>query len=81
MTTQTLTEPDVEQSTEQGPGRFAHYVKKGKIAEAVVMGTPVEALCGYVWVPSRDPKKLPVCPECQAIYDDNEAITLARNSM
>ena len=33
------------------------------------MGTPVEALCGYVWVPSRDPKSLPICEECKSIYE------------
>ena len=33
------------------------------------MGTPVRALCGKVWVPSRDPKRFPVCPECKEIYD------------
>jgi hypothetical protein len=26
--------------------RFAHYVKKDKIVESAVMGTPVVALCG-----------------------------------
>ena len=33
------------------------------------MGTPVEALCGFVWVPSRDPKQLPVCEKCKGIYE------------
>ena len=35
--------------------RFSHYVPKAKLTEAMVMGTPVTALCGKVWVPSRDP--------------------------
>ena len=26
-------------------------------------------MCGKVWVPSRDPKKYPVCPECKEIYE------------
>jgi hypothetical protein len=26
-------------------------------------------LCGKVWVPSRDPSKYPVCPECAKIRD------------
>ncbi len=58
---------DVEQTTETGEPARAHIVKVGpgenaaaKILEARVMGTPVEALCGHVWVPSRDPKQLPV---------------------
>jgi hypothetical protein len=49
--------------------RFAHYVDKDKIVDSAVLGTAVVALCGKVWVPSRDPKKFPVCPECKEIYD------------
>lgn len=49
--------------------RFSHYVPKDKLTEAMVMGTPVVALCGKVWVPSRDPKKFPVCPMCKELYD------------
>ena len=49
--------------------RFSHYVPKDKLTEAMVMGTPVIALCGKVWVPSRDPEKYPVCPECKEIWE------------
>ena len=49
--------------------RFSHYVPKNKLTEAMVMGTPVVALCGKVWVPSRNPDKFPVCPECKEIWD------------
>jgi hypothetical protein len=49
--------------------RFSHYVPKDKLTEAMVMGTPVVALCGKVWVPSRDPQKFPVCPECKEIWE------------
>jgi hypothetical protein len=56
--------------------RFSHYVEKDKLTEAMVMGTPVVALCGKVWVPSRDPEKYPVCPECkdawQKLRDDDK---------
>ncbi len=37
--------------------------------EAMVTGTPVRALCGKLWVPSRDPEKFPVCPTCKEIYE------------
>lgn len=47
--------------------RFAHYVRKEKILESAVSGTPVIALCGKVWVPGRDPSKFPVCPVCKEI--------------
>lgn len=49
--------------------RFAHYVRKEKIVESAVTGTPVIALCGKVWTPSRDPGRFPVCPECREIYE------------
>jgi DUF3039 family protein len=49
--------------------RFSHYARKDKLTEAMVMGTPVVALCGKVWVPSRDPKKYPVCPTCKEIWE------------
>ena len=61
-----------EQTKNLEPGdheRFSHYVRKEKIIESAVMGTPVVALCGKVWVPGRDPQKFPVCPMCQEIYD------------
>ena len=50
--------------------RVAHYVQKDKITESAVTGAPVIALCGKVWVPNRDPKKFPVCPECKEIYEE-----------
>lgn len=49
--------------------RFSHYVPKDKLTEATVMGTPVIALCGKVWVPNRAPEKFPVCPECKEIWE------------
>ena len=49
--------------------RFSHYADKDKIMEAMVTGTPVVALCGKVWVPTRDPKNFPVCPMCQELYE------------
>ena len=49
--------------------RFAHYVKKDKIVESAVSGSPLTALCGKVWTPGRDPKKFPVCPMCKEVYD------------
>jgi hypothetical protein len=61
-----------EQTQNLEPGdheRFSHYVRKEKIVESAVMGTPVIALCGKVWVPGRDPQKFPVCPICQEIYE------------
>jgi hypothetical protein len=65
-----LTEERVQPiSTDDGDNeRFSHFVQKDKIVESAVTGTPVIALCGKVWVPSRDPQKYPVCPECKEIW-------------
>ncbi len=78
LQTMPTTDVDVltDQETETGEPANAHIVKTGpgenaaaKVLEARVMGTPIEALCGFVWVPSKDPKQLPVCPKCKEIYD------------
>jgi len=66
----TLTDPAVREVVEEGDHeRFAHYVRKDTIVESAVTGTPVIALCGKVWVPSRDPSRFPVCPDCRRIFD------------
>ena len=68
--------PVTEEILETGTPQQAHIVKvepgesaAAKVMEARINGTPIEALCGHVWVPSRDPKKLPVCQECLSIYE------------
>ncbi len=61
--------PDVLPTDDGDHERFAHYADRDRITEAMVTGTPVVALCGKVWVPSRDPKKYPVCPECKRLFD------------
>jgi hypothetical protein len=67
----TTVKPDTHISPTTNDGdhdRFAHYVKKGDIVKSAVEGTPVEALCGKVWIPDRDPKNYPVCPTCKEIF-------------
>lgn len=68
--------PDTDQVPETAPPQQAHIVKvephesaAAKVLEARINGTPLEALCGHIWVPSRDPKQLPVCAECLSIYE------------
>jgi Protein of unknown function (DUF3039) len=70
------TRPVPEATPETAEPNCAHIVKVApgesavaKVMEARIYGTPVEALCGFVWVPSRDPKTLPMCQECKSIYD------------
>jgi hypothetical protein len=70
------TNPITEEVLETGEPSMAHIVKTepgedaaAKVLEARIYGTPLEALCGHVWVPSRDPKQLPLCDKCKDIYE------------
>ena len=68
-----VTRPEGEPTT--GEPDSAHIVKSGggdaaaKVVEARIYGTPLEALCGVVFVPQRDPSRLPVCAACKDIYE------------
>ncbi len=64
------TKEQLEQVEAGDHERYSHYVKKNKIVESAVMGNAVIALCGKVWVPSRDPERFPVCPTCKEIYEN-----------
>ena len=68
--------PQTDEDLEMGEPAMAHIVKTepgetaaAKVLEARIYGTPIEALCGHVWVPSRDPKQLPLCQKCKDVYD------------
>lgn len=63
------TKEQVDQVEAGDHERYSHFVKKDKIVESAVMGNAVVALCGKVWVPSRDPERFPVCPMCLEIYE------------
>jgi len=54
--------------TEGDHDMFAHYAPKDQITEALVTGVRIVALCGKIWVPSRDPDNFPVCPKCSDVY-------------
>ena len=71
-----VADPETEHVPETGEPTAAHIVKTkpgenaaAKVLEARIYGTPLEALCGHVWVPSRDPKQLPLCEKCKAVYE------------
>lgn len=49
---------------------FAHYAEAAEVTESYVMGTPVVALCGKIFVPHRNPERLPICPICKSIVDN-----------
>lgn len=69
MSLELLEAPTTQQTDNGGENHFAHYAEAEKVTEAYVMGTPIEALCGKLFVPHRDPKKFPVCPICQEILN------------
>lgn len=50
------------------PDKVAHLIPKRRWAEGYVGGQPIQALCGKVWVPTRDPQNLPLCEQCRDIY-------------
>lgn len=47
----------------------AHIVMKDDQMRGYVGGAPIKALCGKVFVPSRDYEGLPVCQKCVAERD------------
>lgn len=59
---------DVE-SSEKNDENLAHYAEAASVTESYVMGTPVTALCGKVFIPFRDPEKLKICPICKEIVE------------
>lgn len=68
--TETLERPETEAQT--GHRSPAHIIRKAggdggaAVTESLVKGTPLEALCGHVFVPSRDTKGRPVCDACKS---------------
>lgn len=81
----TVAEPRIvthtDESTETEEPTVAHIVKTepgesaaAKVLEARIAGTPVEALCGHVWVPARDPRQLPLCQACKDVYELYRAV-------
>ena len=74
--TSTRLDEQLDEDLETGEPTLAHIIKTdpgesaaAKVLEARIYGSPLEALCGHVWVPSRDPKKLPLCQKCKEIYE------------
>lgn len=66
----TLEKPDTYKGEPGDDEKFSHYAKKEDIERAILDGVPCTALCGKTWIPTRDPERFPVCPECKEIYDN-----------
>ncbi len=64
-----LEDVDVSPSDTDDSNQFAHYAEKASVTEGYIMGTPVIALCGMVFVPSKNPERLRICPACKEVLD------------
>ena len=64
-----LERTETQDTDSDDSNQFAHYADAAKVTEGYIMGTPVIALCGKVFIPHRDPLKLRVCPDCKEILD------------
>lgn len=70
MSAAVLADTSPTETTADDDSHYTHIVyTPGRDTEAILLkaridGTPVEALCGFVWVPQRDPKKHPLCEAC-----------------
>lgn len=83
--TQMITEDVVQSSitTEDHEGPASHIVfvplelrhkmtPQQYILKARVEAIEVEALCGYKWIPSRNPAVYPLCSKCLDIYKSHD---------
>lgn len=67
--TDTLTINETEEKTDTDEPVVSHIVRSEDATRAYITGEPVEALCGHIWVPYRDPERYPVCDKCKDIFD------------
>lgn len=74
--TDTLTRPDHRSDVQLHTGRnnadITHIVdqRKYSLADAYVFGTPVTALCGYEWIPTKPANPKQVCAACIAVASE-----------
>ena len=65
----TLTEINTSPAEPGDHDKFSHYAPKEEITYALIYGAPIMALCGKIWIPSRDPKGFSICPTCKEVYE------------
>ena len=39
------------------------------VLDAMVNGKSLKALCGHIWIPSRNPDNYPICKKCLDVFD------------
>jgi Protein of unknown function (DUF3039) len=57
--------PVIEDSREHQEPDFWHVIRKEDQMRGYVLGEEIEAICGYRFIPTRDPNKFPPCPACK----------------
>lgn len=45
------------------------HANKCNVTEARILGIEMTALCGFKWIPCRDPEPLPMCQACSKILE------------
>lgn len=64
-----LIKPEIEEpEADLDEPKFSHIIKKDDEMKGYFDGQPIEALCGKKWIPTRDPKRYPICEECKAVH-------------
>lgn len=58
--------PDLDHTSTDEP-EVAHIAPASEVNRAYVTGEAITALCGVVFVPTRDPDRYPVCEPCKAV--------------
>ena len=66
---ETTTLEETGARTDEENDALAHIVMKRDQMRGYVSGQPIKALCGKVWVPTRDYQGLPICPRCSRERD------------
>lgn len=66
MTTEILERPELS-DPDLDEGRLTHIVSRDDEMKGYVLGEEIVALCGHRFVPSRDPRKYPVCQACKDV--------------
>jgi hypothetical protein len=63
-------EPILSDTDDGDHDRFSHVVKRSDANRGYMGGEAIVALCGKRWVPSRDPERYPVCPDCKRALEE-----------
>lgn len=68
-----LERPETQRQEPGDKDRYAHYVSAHRLAASRITGQPVVALCGKVWVPTREVSNHPICPRCVEIKKEMDS--------